>query len=65
MRLDLFDPLGRKVAGILRTGLDPGPHRIHLNLFGLGLPAGDYSYQLQVASRYGTYRQRKVMTAAQ
>lgn len=65
VRLDLFDPLGRKVAGILRRGLDPGSHCIHLNLCGLGLPAGDYSYQLQVTSRYGTYRQRRVMTAAQ
>lgn len=64
VRLDLFDPMGRKVAGILRQGLEPGAHRINLNLFGLGLPAGDYSYQLQVTSRYGIYRQRMVMTAA-
>jgi len=65
VRLDLFDPLGRKVAGIVRKGLSAGEHRIPLNLRGLGLPAGDYSYQLQVATRYGTYRQRKLMTAAQ
>lgn len=64
VRLDLFDPLGRKVAGVVRRGLDAGPHRIPLNLRGLGLPAGDYSYQLQVANRYGTYRQRMPMTAA-
>lgn len=64
VRLDLFDPLGRKVAVVLRKGLDPGPQHIHLNLYGLDLPAGDYFYQLQVTSRYGTYRQRRTMTAA-
>ena len=63
VRLELFDPLGRKVAGILRRGMAAGEQTIHVNLHGLDLPAGPYVYQLQVANRYGTYQQRKLMTA--
>jgi hypothetical protein len=63
VQLDVFDPLGRKVMGVARKGLGPGEQTIHLNLRGLGLPAGTYSYQVQVANRYGLYRQRQPMPA--
>ena len=63
VRLDVFDMLGRKVTGVVRNGLGPGPQSIKLNLAGLGLPTGEYSYQLQVSTRHGVYRQRKIMTA--
>jgi hypothetical protein len=63
IQLDVFDPLGRKVMGLARKGLKPGEQIIRLNLRGLGLPAGIYSYQVQVVNRYGVYRQRKLMTA--
>lgn len=63
VQIDVFDPLGRKVVGVARKGLGPGEQVIHLNLGGLGLPAGAYSYQVQVTNWYGVYRQRKLMTA--
>jgi hypothetical protein len=64
VRLDLFDVQGRKMASIARPGMSAGEHIIHLNLSGLGLAAGEYSYQLQVTNGRGVYRQSKMMTAA-
>ncbi|GAB3290219.1 hypothetical protein GCM10027511_02480 [Hymenobacter humi] len=64
VRLDLFDLAGRKVAGIVRKNQGAGEHTIKLNLGGLGLPPGDYLYQLQVSNSRGVYRQSKLMTAA-
>ncbi len=63
VRLDIKDSLGRKVTGVVRKSRIPGPHTIKLNLTGLGLPPGDYSYELQVTTKHGTYRQAKLMTA--
>jgi hypothetical protein len=63
VRLDLFDMMGRKMAGVVRKGRSAGPQSIKLNLDGMGLAAGDYSYQLEVTTRHGVYRQRKLMTA--
>ncbi|WP_426059843.1 hypothetical protein [Hymenobacter sp. B1770] len=63
VRLDLFDLLGRKMASISRPGMSAGAHSIYLNLSGLGLAAGDYAYQLQVANSRGVFRQCKMMTA--
>ncbi|MDO7854128.1 T9SS type A sorting domain-containing protein [Hymenobacter convexus] len=63
VRLDLFDMMGRKVAGVVRKGRSAGAQSIKLNLEGLGLSAGDYSYQLEVTTRHGVYRQRMLMTA--
>lgn len=61
VRLDLFDPLGRKVFGIARKGLEPGLQTIYLNIDGLGLLEGMYSYQLQVTNRRGVFRHRRTM----
>nr|WP_230688417.1 T9SS type A sorting domain-containing protein [Hymenobacter jeongseonensis] len=63
VRLDLFDVAGRKMAGISRKGMTAGAQTISLNLSGLGLPSGDYLYQLQVTNSHGVYRQSKMMTA--
>ncbi|MFD2721384.1 T9SS type A sorting domain-containing protein [Hymenobacter monticola] len=63
VRLDLFDMMGRKMAGVVRKGRSAGAQSIKLNLDGMGLAAGDYSYQLEVTTRHGVYRQRKLMTA--
>ncbi|OGX81950.1 hypothetical protein BEN47_04830 [Hymenobacter lapidarius] len=63
VRLDLFDAASRKVASILRKEMGVGNHTIHLNLSGLGLRTGDYTYQLQVTNSRGVYRQSKPMTA--
>ena len=62
VRLDLFDPLGRKMASVVRKGRSAGAQTIKLNLDGLGLPAGDYIYQLQVSTRFGIHQQAKLMT---
>ena len=62
VHLDLFDRLGRKMAGVVRKGRAAGTQNIKLNLAGLGLPAGDYIYQLQVSSRFGIQQQAKQMT---
>lgn len=62
VHLDLFDQLGRKMAGVVRKGRSAGAQSIKLNLAGLGLPAGDYIYQLQVSNRFGTFLQSKPMT---
>jgi hypothetical protein len=62
IHLELLDQKGRKVAGVLRQGASAGRHTIQLNLRGLGLPAGDYTYQMQISTRYGIYQQRKTMT---
>ncbi|GAB3577372.1 hypothetical protein [Hymenobacter daeguensis] len=62
VRLDILDLAGRKVAGVVRKGRSPGPQSIKLNLTGLGLPPGDYVYELQVTTRHGVYRQSRLMT---
>ena len=62
VRLDLFDLAGRKMTGIIRKEMGAGEHTVQLNLSGLGLPAGDYIYQLQVTNGRGVYRQGKQMT---
>lgn len=64
VRLHLFDPLGRKVAAVGHRNLAAGPQQIELNLHGLGLLTGAYTYELQVTNRYGTFRQQRGMTAA-
>ena len=63
VRLDLLDAANRKVASIVRKEMGAGDHTIHLNLSGLGLRTGDYTYQLQVTNSRGVYRQAKPMTA--
>ena len=62
VRLDLFDLAGRKMTGIIRKEMGAGEHTVQLNLSGLGLPVGDYIYQLQVTNGRGVYRQGKQMT---
>ena len=61
--LGIFDLTGRKVAGVVRKGLHGGEHSIALNLTGLGLPTGNYVYQLQISNGHGVHRQQKTMTA--
>ena len=64
VKLGIFDPAGRKVAGIVRKALKAGEHSIVLNLTGLGLHTGNYVYQLQVSDAQGVHQQQKVMTTA-
>lgn len=62
VRLDILDLMGRKVAGVVRKGRNSGTQSIKLNLSGLGLPPGDYVYELQVTTKHGLYRQSMLMT---
>ena len=62
VRLDIADMAGRKVAGVVRKNCNPGAQSIKLNLSGLGLPPGDYIYELQVTTRHGVFCQSKLMT---
>jgi hypothetical protein len=62
VRLEILDLLGRKVAGVVRKGRSAGHQSIKLNLAGLGLPPGDYVYQLEAATRTTVYRQSKLMS---
>ena len=61
VRLEIFDLLGRKMAAVVRKGLGSGEHRIQLNLRGLALPLGDYSYHLQATSALGVHSRSRVM----
>lgn len=62
VRLEIFDLLGRKMAAVVRRGLGSGEHRIQLNLRGLCLPPGNYTYQLQASSALGTHSLTRTMT---
>ena len=64
IKLNLFDLKDRRMASIMRKELKAGEHTISLNLTGLGLPAGNYVYQLQVSNHHSVYRQHKTMTMA-
>ena len=64
IKLNLFDLKDRRIASVMRKGLKAGEHTISLNLTGLGLPAGNYVYQLQVSNHHSVYRQHKTMTTA-
>jgi protocatechuate 3,4-dioxygenase beta subunit len=64
VQLELWDLSGKKMATIQRENLAAGDHNINLNLKDLGLPTGNYIYQLEVKNTFGAYRQCKMMTAA-
>lgn len=64
VQLDLFNLAGQKVATIAAGNLGQGDHTLPVNPKSLGLPVGNYVYQLEVANSYGTFRQCKMMTAA-
>lgn len=63
VQLDLFDLSGKKVASIPQGKLSAGAHQIELSMEQLGLPVGNYVYQLQVTNNTGVFRQGKLMTA--
>ena len=65
VRLEIFDLLGRKMAAVVRKSLGSGEHRIQLNLRGLCLAPGEYSYHLQASSIQGVHNQSRVMTLTQ
>jgi hypothetical protein len=62
VRLEIFDLLGRKMAAVVRRGLSSGEHHIQLNLRGLCLPLGNYTYHLQATSALGAHSLTRTMT---
>lgn len=63
VQLEIFDLAGRKVAEMNDANLGSGDHTWRINTKTLGIPTGNYIYQLQVENEYGVYRQCKMMTA--
>ncbi len=62
--LDLYDIQGRKVHSITPNRLSAGTHNLTLNMASMGLPTGNYVYQIEVKNANGIYRDCKLMTAA-
>lgn len=65
VQLELFNLEGKKIATIRQGQLLAGEHQITLDMEQLGLPGGNYVYQLQATSSQGVFRQCKMMTAEQ
>jgi protocatechuate 3,4-dioxygenase beta subunit len=63
--LDLYDLQGKKITTISKNDLPAGEHVIQLDMKSLGLPIGNYIYQLEVKNANGIYRDCKMMTAVQ
>ncbi|NUO02267.1 MAG: T9SS type A sorting domain-containing protein [Saprospiraceae bacterium] len=61
--ISLWDLTGKKVAEVVQNDLSEGEHAINIDLQGLGIPVGNYAYQLQVSNSNGVFRQCKMMTA--
>lgn len=62
VKLELFDLMGKSVAKI-NESLSLGQHEMDIDLQNLGLPNGNYLYQLEVTNSLGTYVDSKMMTA--
>lgn len=64
VRLELWDLSGRKVATILDSEIrSAGEHAVEVNPSLLGLPTGNYVYQLVATTSEGTFVIPKMMTA--
>lgn len=63
VKIDLFSLDGKKVGTINKPNLSAGQQDILVNMETLGLPTGNYIYQLEVTNENGTYRQCKMMTS--
>ncbi len=63
VRVDLWDLSGKKVATVLHEKLSSGDHTVDVNIRSLGLPAGNYVYQMEVLTADGLFKDCKVMTA--
>ncbi|MEI7803685.1 MAG: T9SS type A sorting domain-containing protein [Bacteroidota bacterium] len=61
--IELWDLTGRKMASILNTEMSAGEQTVTLNMKSLGLPVGNYVYQIQVENKNGIFRQCKLMSA--
>ncbi|MBN8678192.1 MAG: T9SS type A sorting domain-containing protein [Chitinophagales bacterium] len=60
--LEIWDLQGRKVSSLELGKLSSGEHTALIDIDALGLPAGNYAYQLKVSNEYGVYTQSKLMS---
>jgi len=61
--IELWDLMGRKVAAVLKQTLSAGDHQLAIHPKIIGIPAGNYVYQIIVKNSNGIFRDGKVMTA--
>jgi protocatechuate 3,4-dioxygenase beta subunit len=61
--IDLYDLQGKKVANVANGNFFQGEHKILVNTKLLGIPTGNYVYQLEVKNANGIYKDVKMMTA--
>jgi len=62
VKIELWNVAGKRVATVLNKTLPVGEQQIAISLKSLGLPAGNYVYQIQVSNNSGTYKDFKMMT---
>jgi len=61
--IGIYDIVGRKVANITRAAMGAGEHSINVDAKKLGIPSGNYVYQLVVIDTEGTYKQHRIIRA--
>lgn len=61
--IELYEFSGRVVAEIAKIDMAAGSHTMVVNADALGIPRGNYIYQIVVTNANGVFRQCKVMTA--
>ncbi|MCB9283130.1 MAG: T9SS type A sorting domain-containing protein [Lewinellaceae bacterium] len=64
VKLELWNLAGQKVAVLEKGKLSSGRHTIELDLESMGLPNGNYLYQLEVVNSNGVFKDCKMMTHA-
>ena len=64
VKLDLYNLEGKLVASIQKDGLIAAQHDLFVDMDQLGLPVGNYVYQIEVNNANGIFRDCKLMTAA-
>lgn len=63
--IDVYDLQGKKMTTISKNNLPAGETIFQLDMKTIGLPIGNYIYQVEVKNSNGIYRDCKMMTAAQ
>ncbi len=62
VKVDLWDLSGKKIATLLDEQKSVGEYEVTVNPTELGIPNGNYLYQLEAINERGTFRLPKMMT---
>ena len=65
VKLEVWNVSGKRVAVVQKEDLPSGESQFHLHMNALGLPTGNYVYQLEVRNSTGIYTDTRMMTAGQ